>query len=39
MKLKITPFDVFYYLVVGFSSLVILFWVVLLILKSILLLV
>ena len=35
MKLKTTPFDVFYYLVVGFSSLIILLWIVLLILKGI----
>jgi hypothetical protein len=35
MKLKTTPDDVFYYLAVGFSSLVILLWIVLLILKGI----
>ena len=35
MKLKTTLFDVFYYLVVGFSSLIILLWIILFILKGI----
>jgi len=35
MKLKTTSFDVFYYLVVWFSSLIILLWIVLFILKGI----